>query len=125
MPEDLSTHPLRDQRRPRRRPALDRSLPIVLAIVGAVLLFAGYWGVSDSAEPGEQLPYIASGTIPGAVLIIVAAILVLREEAARARQESTAASARLDALVEWLVAGSADPSPNGDTTASELAGHSR
>ena len=52
MPEELSAHPLRDQHRPTTRSVLDRWLPAALAVIGALLLFAGYWGASDSADPG-------------------------------------------------------------------------
>ncbi|HEX4866175.1 MAG TPA: hypothetical protein VFV32_00970 [Acidimicrobiales bacterium] len=111
MSEELSAHPLRDRQRPNPRGALDRWLPAGVAVIGAVLLFAGYWGASDSTQPGEQLPHIASATIPGAVLVIAAAVLLLRQEMARARQESAAVSARFDALVDWLVTASPDAAP--------------
>jgi hypothetical protein len=109
VPEELSAHPLRDQHRPATRGLLDRWLPAALAVIGALLLFAGYWGASDSTNPGEQIPHLASGTIPGAVLVIAAAVLLLRQEAARAREESAAVGARLDAVVEWLATASTDP----------------
>ena len=124
MPEELSTHPLRDQQRPTFPGALDRWLPAALAVVGAMLLFAGYWGASDSTDPGEQLPHIASATIPGAVLVIAAAVLLLRQEAARAREESAAVGARLDALVEWLVTASTDPAPSSTATGDSNTGDS-
>lgn len=116
MPEELSAHPLRDQQPPTSRGALDRWLPAALAVIGAVLLFAGYWGASDSTDPGQQLPHLASATIPGAVLVIAAAVLLLRQEAIRAREESAAVGARLDALVEWLATASADPAVSGTAT---------
>ena len=103
---------------------LDRWLPAALAIIGALLLFAGYWGASDSTDPGQQIPHLASGTIPGAVLVIAAAVLLLRQEAARAREESAAVGARLDAVVEWLATASTDPGA-GTTTAggADASGH--
>lgn len=118
MTEGLPEHPLRDrQPRPTSGLPADLWLPIASAIIGAVLLFAGYWGASDTTDPGEQLPHLASGTIPGAVLVIVAAVLAHRREMARARQEAAAVAARLDALVDWLAAdaegtanGTANPS---------------
>lgn len=115
-------HPLRDQQRPASRGALERWLPAALAVIGALLLFAGYWGASDSTDPGEQLPHIASATIPGAVLVITAAVLLLRQEAARAREESAAVGARLDALVEWLATAGSDPAPASRATAESNAG---
>lgn len=124
MPEELSAHPLRDQHRPATRGVLDRWLPAALAIIGALLLFAGYWGASDSTDPGQQIPHLASGTIPGAVLVIAAAVLLLRQEAARAREESAAVGARLDAVVEWLATASTDPGA-GTTAAggADASGH--
>jgi hypothetical protein len=113
---------LRDQQRPASRGALDRWLPAALAVIGAVLLFAGYWGASDTTDPGEQLPHIASATIPGAVLVISAAVMFLRQEAARAREESAAVGARLDALVEWLVTASADPASSNQAAGESNAG---
>jgi hypothetical protein len=122
VPEELSAHPLRDQHRPATLGVLDRWLPAALAVIGALLLFAGYWGASDSTDPGEQIPHLASATIPGAVLVITAAVLLLRQEAARARAESAAVGARLDAVVEWLATASTDP---GASTAGEAdaSGH--
>lgn len=124
MPEELSAHPLRDQHRPATRGMLDRWLPAALAVIGALLLFAGYWGASDSTDPGEQIPHLASGTIPGAVLVIAAAVLLLRQEAARAREESAAVGARLDAVVEWLATAGTDQAA-GTTTAgdADAGGH--
>lgn len=103
MTEDLSEHPLRDRDHQADRGRLAELVPpIALAVVGALLLFAGYWGASDSTNPGEQIPHLASGTIPGAVLVIAAAVLYHRLESARARDEAAGVAARLDALVEWL-----------------------
>ena len=124
MPEELSAHPLRDPRRPATRGVLDRWLPAALAVTGAVLLFAGYWGASDSTDPGQQIPHLASGTIPGGALVISAAVLLLRQEAARAREEAAAVGARIDAVVEWLATAGADPTA-GTTAAgdSDASGH--
>lgn len=119
MPEELSAHPLRDTQRPKTRSALDRWLPAALAVIGAVLLFAGYWGASDTTDPGQQLPHLASATIPGAVLVLAAAVAWLRQEARRAREESAAVGARLDALVEWLVSAAGAEAASGTTAAEE------
>lgn len=110
MTEGLSEHPLRDRdARSSSRLAIDAWLPIASAILGAVFLFAGYWGASGTSDPGEQLPHIASGTIPGAALVIAAAVLAHRRETVRARNETAGVGARLDALVDWLAS-----EPTGD-----------
>ncbi len=127
MTEGLPEHPLRDrQARPTSGLPADLWLPIASAIIGAVLLFAGYWGASATTDPGEQLPHLASGTIPGAVLVIVAAVLAHRRETARVRQEAATVAVRLDALVDWLAAGAegtdnGTASPSGTPAAGEPA----
>lgn len=108
MPEDLSEHPLRDAGDAAHAQRAQLVPPIAMAVVGALLLFAGYWGASDSTNPGEQIPHLASGTIPGAVLVIAAAVMYHRLESTRAREEAAGVAARLDALVEWLAAGATE-----------------
>lgn len=120
MPEDLSEHPLRDTgdaAAHARRAHL--VAPIAMAVVGALLMFAGYWGASDSTNPGEQIPHLASGTIPGAVLVIAAAVMYHRLESTRAREEAAGVAARLDALVEWLAAGVAEEPPGNSARISD------
>jgi len=122
VPEDLSDHPLRDREHRGDHGRIAELIPpIALAVVGALLLFAGYWGASDSTDPGQQIPHLASGTIPGAVLVIAAAVLAMRVESARARQEAAGVAARLDALVEWLVA-EGDGEPAAPSTADVSVG---
>lgn len=64
---------------------------IVLAIVasfgGAIALFVGYLGVSNTLDPGEQLPYIISGGIGGLFLLGVAATLLFSTDLGAARNE--------------------------------------
>jgi hypothetical protein len=52
-----------------------------VALAGAVLLFLGWWGASGAATVAEQLPYFASGSIPGAALVVAGAVLLSRESA--------------------------------------------
>lgn len=113
--EDLAEHPLRDRDRHERSGHLaELGVPLAVALVGAVLLFAGFWGASGSTNPGVQIPYLASGTIPGAALVISAAVLLLRVECGRAREEAAGVAGRLDALVEWLVSASEAPDERED-----------
>ena len=114
MSTDLETHPLSSSA-PARRPPANR-LPVVLAVVavvgGALLLFSGYWGASGTSNPGEQLPYFASGTIPGLALVICGLALLLAREHRRDRDEVAALAARLDALIAWLADLPPEPAPD-------------
>jgi hypothetical protein len=60
---------------PRRRlvsaaPAL---VGWLLALAGAVALFLGWWGVSGTALPAKQIPYLVSGGLTGVCLLVLAA----------------------------------------------------
>jgi len=120
VPEELSAHPLRDQRRPAFPGALERWLPAALVVIGAMLLFAGYWGVSDTANPGDQIPYLASSTVPGLALVSAGIALLLRHEHRLDREELHRLRTAFDALVDWLADAGAPPdSPvNGPRSAS-------
>ncbi|GAA4925736.1 hypothetical protein ACFPM3_09900 [Streptomyces coeruleoprunus] len=47
---------------------------------GAVLCVLGWYGVSGERFAERQLPYLASGTVPGAALIVAGAVLVAGRE---------------------------------------------
>ena len=52
---------------------------VIIAAAGAALLFLGWYGVSGDSSVAEQVPYLASASIPGAALLIVGAMLAARE----------------------------------------------
>ncbi|MFJ5778272.1 hypothetical protein [Streptomyces sp. NPDC093094] len=64
---------------------------------GAVLCVIGWYGVSGERFAERQLPYLASGTIPGAALIVAGAVLL-------ARGRDAVAAARVEELYRLLVA---------------------
>ena len=74
-------------------------LAVGLAIVGAVMLFLGWYGVSGRANLAEQMPYIASGTIPGAALVVAAAVILTSEHAQRASEQTRSMMAELHSLL--------------------------
>jgi predicted small integral membrane protein len=119
MPEPtLHDHPLASGRSvstPTRSTArlLLIAGPVVLA-VAAVLLFAGWWGASDTTNPGEQLPYFASATVPGLAVALLGCALILRAQLGRVGEETRALTERFDVILEWLASASdASPQPNG------------
>ncbi|MFG2376199.1 hypothetical protein ACGFY9_32600 [Streptomyces sp. NPDC048504] len=64
---------------------------------GAVLCVLGWYGVSGERYAERQLPYLASCTIPGAALIVAAAVLLTHGR-------SALAAARVEELYGLLVA---------------------
>ncbi|MFJ9605120.1 hypothetical protein ACIRS1_02030 [Kitasatospora sp. NPDC101176] len=48
----------------------------ILLAVGAVLCVLGWYGVSGERFAEQQIPYLASSTVPGAALIVSGAVLV-------------------------------------------------
>ena len=77
------------------------------AAVGGALLFLGWWGISGESLVALQLPYLASASIPGAALIIVAAIL-----ANGSSRPPPPVDPRVDALYALLT----EPVPSAQTT---------
>ena len=67
-----------------------RRLAAALAGVGAVLCVLGWYQISGQPTVAQQLPYLASATIPGAALLAVGLALALRTPWSRAVQRRTA-----------------------------------
>jgi hypothetical protein len=47
----------------------DRAGAWICITAGAVVLFAGWWGISGTTEVGRQLPYVISGGLAGVFLL--------------------------------------------------------
>jgi hypothetical protein len=85
-----------------------RAAAVVAAVVGLVLLVAGWVGVSGSSLTTEQIPYLASGAVGGLFALGVAATLWL---SADLKDEF----AKLDEIYGWLQG-------NGEAPEAEMAG---
>ncbi|MFB9729540.1 hypothetical protein [Haloechinothrix salitolerans] len=86
----------------RARTQWDRLLAIMFAIAGAVVLATGWFGVSGTAYPAEQMPYLISAGLGGLFLLGVSAVLWLSadlhdEWRKLDRIENAVLSARADA----------------------------
>jgi sulfite exporter TauE/SafE len=55
----------------------DRAAAWVCVAVGVIVLFLGWEGASNTAYTAEQLPYILSGGIGGALLVAMGATLLI------------------------------------------------
>jgi hypothetical protein len=119
MSDDLDHHPLRIPSPPRESGRGSTLAAMVSGAVGALLLVAGYWGVSDTTVPGDQLPYFASSTLPGLALVALTVVLLIRREHERDREELRALTARFDAVIDWLAndaAGTSDSTADNGST---------
>jgi hypothetical protein len=74
-------------------------LGIVLAVSGVVFIFLGWYGVSGRPTVGEEMPYLASGTIPGAAMLVAAAIMLTGDVKHRAAERTNAMMSELHALL--------------------------
>ncbi|MFG2781895.1 hypothetical protein ACGFY7_29110 [Streptomyces prunicolor] len=82
---------------------------------GAVLCVIGWYGISGERYAERQLPYLASCTIPGAALIVAAAILLTHGR-------SALAAARVEELYGLLVAAEpVDAEESAQTAAAPIA----
>jgi hypothetical protein len=55
----------------------------VLAALGALALFLGWYGVSGESLTAKQLPYLVSGGLTGIALVVVASVLLATEDVRR------------------------------------------
>jgi hypothetical protein len=58
----------------------DRVLGFALVAAGAIVLFAGYNGVGNSAYVAEQIAYLVSGGLGGIFLLAVGATFLIRSD---------------------------------------------
>ena len=92
MPANIDDHPLNriSSDLPRRGgPNIQVTLALIVALVGVVLLVAGYLGVSGTTVTSDQLSYLASSTLPGIAVLVAGAVLLAR-------------AAAFESLVAWL-----------------------
>jgi hypothetical protein len=54
-----------------------------LALLGAVALFLGWYGVSGQALTAKQLPYLVSGGLTGMALVILASVFLATDDVRR------------------------------------------
>lgn len=67
----------------------------VVAAVGAGMDVVGWYQISGQPTEAQQLPYLASATIPGAALIVAGAVLIAaRRRAAESASRTVGGAAR-------------------------------
>jgi peptidoglycan/LPS O-acetylase OafA/YrhL len=109
----LERHPLGVSPDDARRASADgrwdwrRIMGLALMFAGATAILVAWYGISDTVDPGEQMPYLASGGLGGAAAIAVGITLLVAREHARDRAALARVldrlgelERRLDAMVE-------------------------
>jgi hypothetical protein len=88
----------------------------ILAGLGALALFLGWWGVSGQSLTAKQLPYLVSGGLTGIALVIIAAVFLATDDVRRQMVRLDEIERKVDDLYTLLVA----EAPPADATADEL-----
>ena len=89
----------------------------VLAALGALALFLGWYGVSGESLTSKQLPYLVSGGLTGIALVIVASVFLATEDVRRQRSQVDDLRRKVDDLYALFVEDLAAP-----TTTESAAG---
>lgn len=95
---------------------MNRLRPLVgwlLALAGAIALFLGWYGVSGTAIPAKQVPYLVSGGLTGVALIVVAAAAFATDDVRRQLQGLEAVERRVAELYALLTEEPAAVEPAG------------
>nr|BFD94348.1 hypothetical protein KitaXyl93_57080 [Kitasatospora sp. Xyl93] len=96
----------------------------LLAAAGAVLCVLGWYGTSGERFAEQQVPYLASSTIPGAALIVSGTVLVALRPPPSPPGRSDLTDRRVERLYDLLVEPDAAPAPPDPTGRSDSSGPS-
>lgn len=75
----------------------------ILAVLGAVALFFGWYGVSGQALTSKQLPYLVSGGLVGIALVIMAGVFLATEDVRRELRRLDDVERKVGAMYALLV----------------------
>ena len=78
-------------------------LALVAGIAGAIAVFVGYFGVSGTLDPAQQLPYLVSGGVGGLFLLGLAATLLFSTDSSATRNEVRQLREEIAELRELLI----------------------
>jgi hypothetical protein len=73
-----------------------------LAVVGAVALFLGWYGVSGTPVPAKQVPYLVSGGLGGVALVVLGAAVLATDDVRRQLGDLHEVAAKVDRLYDLL-----------------------
>lgn len=90
----------------------------VIAALGALALFLGWYGVSGESLTAKQLPYLVSGGLTGIALVVVASALLATEDVRRQLSQVDELRRKVDDLYALFVEELATPVAATPTTTS-------
>lgn len=82
----------------------------LVVAVGAGLSVVGWYQISGQPTEAQQLPYLASATIPGAALIVAGTVMIAARHIANAAAAATRAAAHPHDAVRYSSTGQRTPS---------------
>lgn len=96
----------------------------VLAALGALALFLGWYGVSGESLTAKQLPYLVSGGLTGIALVVVASAFLATEDVRRQLAQVDDLRRKVDDLYALFVEELAAPAPSSEVkqTVSPVSG---
>jgi hypothetical protein len=83
----------------------------VLAALGALALFLGWYGVSGESLTAKQLPYLVSGGLTGIALVVLASAFLATEDVRRQLSQVNDLRRKVDDLYALFVEDLAAPAP--------------
>ena len=81
----------------------------VLAGLGALALFLGWYGVSGESLTSKQLPYLVSGGLTGIALVVIASVFLATEDVRRQLSQVDELRRKVDDLYALFVEELAEP----------------
>jgi hypothetical protein len=86
----------------------------ILAGLGALSLFLGWYGVSGESLTAKQLPYLVSGGLTGIGLVIIAAVFLATDDVRRQMRRLEEMERKVDDLYSLLIV-EASPETDAET----------
>jgi hypothetical protein len=81
----------------------------ILAALGALALFLGWYGVSGESLTSKQLPYLVSGGLTGIALVVIASVFLATEDVRRQLSQVDELRRKVDDLYALFVEELAEP----------------
>ncbi|MFN8051389.1 MAG: hypothetical protein U0Q22_08140 [Acidimicrobiales bacterium] len=97
---------------PRPRSSLRGLMEWAAVVVGGLLILLGWYGISGKAVVAQQIPYLASASLPGVGLLVAGSVFIASDRSRRSSDNAAEMVASLYRLLtEAVDAPAADAAP--------------